>query len=85
MADPTITAAAVNNMGRNRTATRVGTEAIARAVSASQSYSVVGGGDSITAINAIGVTGFDHISTGGGALLALLAYEQFPTVDVVVR
>jgi len=49
------------------------------------SYKVVGGGDSIAAINKFKLTGFDHISTGGGAMLSLLAYDKFPTLDVIIN
>ncbi len=56
-----------------------GTRAVARAVAESGAYSVVGGGDSIAAINATGLASrISHISTGGGALLELLAGEPMP-------
>ncbi len=47
-------------------------------------YALTGGGDSIAAINQYNLKGFDHVSTGGGAMLALLAYDKFPTLDVII-
>lgn len=62
-----------------------GTEEIGKAIAANaQAYKLAGGGDSIAAINKCKLTGFDHISTGGGAMLAFLAYDKFPTLDVIV-
>ena len=56
-----------------------GTAAVARAVASSPAYSVVGGGDSIAALNAAGLASrVGHVSTGGGALLELLAGEPMP-------
>lgn len=47
-------------------------------------YKIAGGGDSIAAINKFGLNGFDHVSTGGGAMLAFIAYEEFPTLDEII-
>jgi phosphoglycerate kinase len=56
-----------------------GTDAIARAIAASPAVSVIGGGDTIAAVDRIGLLGeFDFVSTGGGAMLAFLAGEQLP-------
>ncbi len=49
-----------------------------------QAYKLAGGGDSISAINKFNISGFDHISTGGGAMLAFLSYETFGTLDVIL-
>jgi len=46
-------------------------------------YSVVGGGDTAAAIRRFGIEGFDHVSTGGGAALAMLTGESLPAVDVL--
>lgn len=48
-------------------------------------YKLAGGGDSIAAINKLQLTGFNHISTGGGAMLSFLAYKEFPTLDVIIN
>lgn len=58
-----------------------GTLALARAVARSVALSVVGGGDSIAAINKAGVADdISHISTGGGASLELMEGKVMPGV-----
>ncbi len=58
-----------------------GTVALAQAVAASSAVSVVGGGDSVKAIDVAGVSDkISHISTGGGASLEFLSGQELPGV-----
>lgn len=62
----------------------LGTRAIAQAVADSGALSVVGGGDSAAAIEKLGFANrVTHISTGGGASLAMLAGEPFPSLELL--
>ena len=61
-----------------------GTIGIARCVADSPAFTVVGGGDSIAAIEAAGVADeIDHISTGGGASLELLEGRSLPGIAAI--
>jgi phosphoglycerate kinase len=56
-----------------------GTEAVARAVAASEAVSVVGGGDSVAALQTFGLEGdVSFVSTGGGASLELVELGDLP-------
>jgi phosphoglycerate kinase len=58
-----------------------GTEAVARAVADSEGRSVVGGGDSVAAINKLGLGDrIGHLSTGGGASLEFVQGLELPGV-----
>jgi phosphoglycerate kinase len=58
-----------------------GTEAIARAVAESPGTTVVGGGDSLAAVNNLNLgEGVDHLSTGGGASLEFVQGLRLPGV-----
>ncbi|HKK53873.1 MAG TPA: phosphoglycerate kinase, partial [Myxococcota bacterium] len=63
-----------------------GTEGVARAVASSPARSIVGGGDSLAAIQKTGVADrIGHLSTGGGASLEFVQGLTLPGVEALDR
>lgn len=61
-----------------------GTKEIAMAVADCHCYSVIGGGETVSYINKLGLAEkFSHISTGGGAMLKFLAGEKLPGIEAL--
>lgn len=62
----------------------VGTFEVARFISKLDAMKVVGGGDTVSAIKQSGVAEkFDHLSTGGGAVLEFLENGSLPGIDIL--
>lgn len=61
-----------------------GSKEIAQAIIDSGGFSVVGGGETVEFISKLNLTSkFNHVSTGGGAMLAFLSGEKLPGVEVL--
>ncbi len=63
-----------------------GTEALAKAIAASDAFSIAGGGDTLAAVDKYGVeAGISYISTGGGAFLEFCEGKELPAVTALIK
>jgi phosphoglycerate kinase len=61
-----------------------GTETLARAIAASDAFSIAGGGDTLAAVDKYGIADdVSYISTGGGAFLEFLEGKELPAVTAL--
>ncbi len=61
-----------------------GTIALAEIIARSKAYSIIGGGDAVSVLEKLNLTkNIDHISTGGGAMLAYIAGEELPGIKAL--
>ncbi|MCI0597506.1 phosphoglycerate kinase [Candidatus Parcubacteria bacterium] len=71
-------------LGRYEDGFTDGTRALARALVHSRGYSILGGGDTVAAVEELGLrTDYSFLSTGGGAMLDFLAYGTLPGLQVL--
>ena len=63
-----------------------GTETVARAIAASDGFSIAGGGDTLAAIAKYGIEkDVGYISTGGGAFLEMLEGKTLPALEILSK
>ena len=69
-----------------KTEAELGTKSILTAIAKSNAFSVIGGGDSITAVNKYNLAdNISYISTGGGALVRFLSGEELPVIKALIK
>lgn len=61
----------------------MGTQEVTDMIANSGAYTIVGGGDSVNAINTFSnLNSYNHVSTGGGASIELLEGKKLPGVNI---
>ncbi len=72
-------------LGNYETGFDVATKACARLIAESDAFSVVGGGDTVTAIESLGLEeSFSFLSTAGGAMLEFLEKKTLPGIEALI-
>lgn len=61
----------------------LGTVGVFKAIAKSKAFSVVGGGHSIASLEKYRINGINHISTGGGAMLAFFSGDNLPVLEAL--
>jgi phosphoglycerate kinase len=62
----------------------LGTKEIMEAIFESKAFSVIGGGETVEFANKMGfIEKFNHVSTGGGAMLEFLAGQKLPGIEAL--
>lgn len=73
-------------LGNYETGFDTATKACARLIAESDAFSIVGGGDTITAIESLGLEdSFGFLSTGGGAMLKFLEKHTMPGIEALQK
>ena len=71
-------------LGRYENGFTEGTKALAKLIVASKAHTILGGGDTVTALDELGLTSkFSFVSTGGGAMLDFLAEGTLPGLEAL--
>lgn len=64
----------------------LGTDSVAEAIAESGAFTIVGGGDTVSEIDNLGLESkFSFVSTGGGAMLEFLAKGTLPGIEIMKR
>jgi len=73
-------------LGKYETGGGGSTEAVAKLVAESTAFSVLGGGDTVAAVDSLGLNeAFGHVSTGGGAMLTYLENGTTPALQALAQ
>ncbi len=76
----------VFEMSKYQSGTRAVALAVASATQELGAFSLVGGGDSVAAVNQFGVADqMSHVSTGGGAMLEYLEGKKLPGIEAILN
>jgi phosphoglycerate kinase len=71
-------------LGRYENGFIEGTRQLAEEIAASKAHSILGGGDTVAAVESLRLQNkFSFVSTGGGAMLDFLAYGKLPGLDAL--